>query len=381
MAPATPLTNRTFAIIGADTGSLIGFRGHLMTTLVKDGYQVHAIGPQPSAGQQAWFKKRGIAFHSIRIARNSLSPLRDIALYFELRKILRRIKPATLLSYMIKPTVFGIPAATAAGVPYRYALVNGLGYAFTERHGSLSWTLVNRVARLLYRNSLKRTSGVMFQNPDDAALFSELKLIPAATRRKIVNGSGVDIDYFAPAPLPAEPRFLMAARLLRDKGIAEYIAAAQTVRKSHPKATFHLVGPKDPNPSGFPFEEIMKAHDAGDIVYHDAVDDIRPLIAQSRVYVLPSYREGTPRSVLEAMSMGRPIITTSAPGCRETVINGNNGLIVKPRDHVSLAEAMQHLIDNPADCERMGQTSRAIAARKYDVRVVTADIMRFCLSD
>ena len=257
-------------------------------------------------------------------------------------------------------------------------MITGLGYAFIRRDGSTRWRLVHALARLLYWLGLRLSTCVIFQNRDDLAAFRQMGLLGRHKAAGVVAGSGVDIHRFAVRPLPDRPVFLMVARLLRDKGIGEYIAAAGIVRASHPEAEFHLVGPSDPGPAAFPLAEVEAAARAGTVIYHGATEDVRPFIAAARIYVLPSYREGTPRSALEAMAMGRPVITTDVPGCRAAVENGRNGILVPHAAAGPLAKAMIRLIGNPAEAARMGAEGRAIAEKTYDVRKVTAEIMRLC---
>jgi glycosyltransferase involved in cell wall biosynthesis len=192
-----------------------------------------------------------------------------------------------------------------------------------------------------------------------------------------VNGSGVDLDFFGVKPLPKAPSiFLLVARLLRDKGIAEYVDAARLLKGKYPTARFHLVGPLDPNPAAISRAQIDNWSREGVIDYFGSTTDVRPYIAGATVYVLPSYREGTPRSVLEAMSMGRPVVTTDVPGCRETVRHQYNGFLVPPRNSTALADAMKRFMNNPELAAAMGRNSRAIAEQKYDVRKVNAEILR-----
>ena len=289
---------------------------------------------------------------------------------------LREIWPDLILTCTIKPTVYGIPVAALIGVPRRFALITGLGYAFTPGRPKLRGRrIAGAAARVLYRMSLRGATAVVFQNVDDRQEFQSSGLL-GATAAYVVNGSGVDLDRFASVALPEEPRFLLIARLLRDKGLAEYLAAASIVKAARPAARFDLVGSPDPNPSAFPVSQVHAAAKAGVITYHGSVEDVRGLIAAARIYVLPSYREGTSRAVLEAMSMGRPVITTDAPGCRAAVSHGDNGLLVPVGSVEELAAAMTRLIDNPDEVRRMGARSRAIAEERYDVRLVTAEFMR-----
>jgi glycosyltransferase involved in cell wall biosynthesis len=360
-------------VIASETKSLGTTRGHLLLSLSLAGYEVYAVAP-PDAATARWLADRAIHFRPLQMARAALAPLGDALLAFRLYRKIRELRPDIVLTCAIKPTVYGIPAALIARVPNRHALITGLGYAFTDHHKSLHWRIVNLAARFLYGASLRLATTVTFHNADDCDEFRRLGLL-GGTAAHIVNGSGIDLDRFKVAPLPEEPRFLLIARLLRDKGLAEYLAAARLVKAVCPEARFDLVGDKDPNPSGFPISEVEAAVADGTIRYHGIVEDVRDLIAAARIYVLPSYREGTSRSVLEAMAMGRPVITTDAPGCRAPIAPGMNGLLVPVKDAVSLAKAMIRLIENPKEAEFMARNSRSIAEQRYDVRDVTAHMM------
>ncbi|MER8628395.1 glycosyltransferase family 4 protein [Mesorhizobium opportunistum] len=364
--------NRIVVVV-SEPKSLATTRGHFLVALRDAGYEVHALAPV-DAMTVRWLTENGIRFHPLPMERAAIAPFGDTLLAFRLYNKLRQIKPRIVLSCAIKPIVYGIPAALIAGIPRRHALITGLGYAFTDRHKSLRWRMINAVARLLYGASLRVATSVTFQNDDDRDDFRRQGLL-GRTPANVVNGSGVDLDRFKVAPLPEQPRFLMIARLLRDKGLAEYLGAAKQVKAVRPDARFDLVGDRDPNPSGFPVSEVEAAVADGTIRYHGPVEDVRRVIADSRIFVLPSYREGTSRSVLEAMAMGRPVITTDAPGCRAPIVPGFNGLLVPVGGTTPLAEAMIRLIDNPDETESMAKNSRSIAEQRYDVQKVTAHMM------
>jgi glycosyltransferase involved in cell wall biosynthesis len=280
-----------------------------------------------------------------------------------------------LISYTIKPVILGALAGGAAGVARIVSLVTGLGFAFTGEGGNLERRLARWAASRLYRAALRRSDLVLFQNRDDQALFRELGMLASDARTEIVDGSGVDIGHYRSSPPPPGPSFLMIARLLRDKGIREFAAAAKRLRREHPEVPVALVGYLDPSPNSLTQAELDELIECG-IRFHGRLDDVRPALAECSVYVLPSYREGTPRSVLEAMATGRAVITTDAPGCRETVIDGVNGLLVPPRDSDALYAAMLRFVAEPALAARMGEQSRRIAETRYDARKVSADMLR-----
>lgn len=365
-------------LIGSHAASLTNFRGALISALVKQGLEVHAAAPGLTADARTIdrLKELGVIGHDVPLARAGMNPFADLRALVALVVLMRRIAPDLVLAYTIKPVIWGTLAAWQAGVPKRFALITGLGYAFTgEAKGKRA--LIQKAARWLYAQALQRASLVFFQNPDDAAEFALLNLVPPGLPTAIVNGSGVDTNAFSPAPMPTGPiKFLLIARLLGDKGIREYAAAAEKLSALNPEIEFHLVGGHDLNPDAIRPNEIRAWQEAGHIVWHGELADVRPAITAAHVYVLPSYREGTPRTVLEAMAMGRPIVTTNAPGCRETVVDGENGFLVPVRNVSALAEAMQRFLDEPTLVRSMGHRSREIALEKYDVHKVNAVMLK-----
>ena len=358
------------ALIAGYTQSLVNFRGPLIEALIAAGHTVDAIGPDSDADTLAWLAKRGVLYTEIPLARATLSPLDDVTTLRAITNSLRIIAPDVVIAYTIKAVIYGMLAARIAGVPQRCAMITGLGYAFTNGDRSLKRRLIGGAARALYRIGLGQAQKVIFQNPDDLAVFRSLGIVRPFHQTGIVNGSGVDTTRFALAALPPEPVFLMIARLIADKGVGEYLQAARQVKKSRPEARFHLVGPADPNPAALPPGLLEQAVADGVVHYDGELADVRPAIAGASVYVLPSYREGTPRSVLEAMAMGRAIITTDAPGCRETVVDGLNGYLVPVKAVDELAQAMISLIDDPTRRSAMGTLSRELAVAKYDAQQV-----------
>jgi glycosyltransferase involved in cell wall biosynthesis len=231
-------------------------------------------------------------------------------------------------------------------------------------------------AMLLYRIALRRSGAVIFLNPDDERLFRSLRLLPAGATSHVLNGEGVDVARFSPVPLPERVSFLMIARLLKDKGIREFAEAAKRIKLSHPGARILLVGDFYASPDSLSREALDELIRCG-VDYRGFLTDVRPAIADCSVYVLPSYREGTPVSVLEAMAMGRAIITTDVPGCRETVSDGLNGLVIPARDADALYRAMSRFVEEPELAQSMGRESRKLAEAKYDVRKVNADLLRY----
>jgi len=253
-------------------------------------------------------------------------------------------------------------------------MITGLGFAFSST--GIKSAVTGIIAKRMYGIALSFNKNVFFQNPDDMHLFKVNGILKNSQKSTIINGSGVDLELFQPVPTPASLSFLLIARLIREKGIYEYAEAAKIVKKRFPHVNFRLVGFLDKNPSSISEKELESWIESNAIEYLGRLQDIRPAIANSSVYVLPSYREGTPRSVLEAMAMGRSIITTDAPGCRETVQHGQNGFLVPVKDVDALVNSMTHFIECPNDVVRMGHISRQIAVEKYDVRKVNAVILK-----
>jgi glycosyltransferase involved in cell wall biosynthesis len=367
--------NPRFLLVASYADSIPVFRGPLLKALTSVGWEVHVAAPGLDAMTDlcAALRANGITPHEIPLRRTGTNPISDIALLFALIRLMHRLRPDAILAYTIKPVVYGMLAASLCGVPRRFALVTGLGYAFTgERSG---W--MRSVATAMYRFALRHAHKVFFQNPDDERDFRRAGILAKAMPSVVVNGSGVDVDAYAFGGVrPEPPVFLMIGRLLGDKGVREYAEAARRVKAKEPGARFQMVGWIDTNPDAISQSELDAWIAEGTLEFLGKLDDVRPALAGSMAYVLPSYREGTPRTVLEAMAMGRPIITTDAPGCRETVIDGENGFLVPVGSVDALVAAMHRFIDDPTLAARMGRRSRELAEEKYDVRKVNAVMIR-----
>ncbi|WP_338412414.1 glycosyltransferase family 4 protein [Psychrobacter raelei] len=367
-----------FLIIASYPGSILKFRGALIEALQNKGFEIHIAAPEFGNHPEdvTALKNLGYNLHNIPLQRTGTNPLKDAAALSALYLIMKKVTPSYVMSYTIKPVIYGTLAAWAAKIPNRYALITGLGYAFQQVEETGHRSKLQKLIHGLYKQALAKTSKVFFQNPDDLNLFKQLELISSATPTAVVNGSGVDISEYEIAPLPitddqtTELRFLMIARLLGDKGVREYVQAAKRIKAKYPQTQFDLVGWIDDNPDSIEQQELDSWIKDGTINFWGKLADVKPAIAASSIYVLPSYREGTPRTVLEAMAMGRPIITTDAPGCRETVTDGVNGFLVPVKSVVGLTEAMEKFITDPGLINTMGKASRKIAEEKFDVHAV-----------
>ena len=289
---------------------------------------------------------------------------------------IKQIKPDVFLGYTIKPVIYGSLAAKIANVNRIYSMIEGLGYAFTG--SGIKRKMVGSLAKFLYRHTLKFQDKIFFLNPDDFALFNKMHLLRDLQQGVLLNGIGVDLDEFLPAPYPKTISFILIGRLVRDKGVNEYVEAAHIVKQQYPFAVFKLAGFIDKNPTAISEKKLRKWHESGKINYLGLLskETVIKAIANSSVYVLPSYREGLPVTVMEAMAMARPIITTDVPGCRETVQEGINGFLVSAKNVTDLVKAMKYFLDKPLQVEKMGQASREIAEEKYDVHKVNNTILQ-----
>jgi glycosyltransferase involved in cell wall biosynthesis len=371
-ASAARAAGPTIVLISSAALSLILFRSEFMRRMADRGFRVIALAPDFDPSSRGKIASFGAEAVDMSLDRTGQSPLRDIGDLVGLTRLLRRLSPDAVLGYFIKPVIYGSLAAWLAGVPHRYGMIAGLGYVFTPDGLRETWKrkAVRAAVKSLYRLSLSLCERAIFLNADDRRQFLSSRLVDES-KTVLVPGEGVDLDHFTPAPPVTAPlRFLLIARLLREKGLVEFAEAARIVRARHPQAEFHLLGPPDPNPGGLSLTLVEAWVREGVLSWTPEAEDVRPAIAACSVYVLPSYREGKPRSTLEAMAMARPIITTDVPGCRDTVVDGENGFMVPVRDARALAEAMMRFVDEPELIPVMGAQSRRIAEREFGVRKV-----------
>jgi glycosyltransferase involved in cell wall biosynthesis len=367
---------RSIALVTSSALSLTNFRLPLIAALSGAGLRVWALAPEFDAETRRLLTGAGAIPVEISLERTGMRPLRDLADAARLTRVLRRLRPDAVFSYFIKPIIYGSVAAKRAGVPRRFALMAGMGYVFTlGERPSRRRRLLRAIVERLYRRAFGACERVYFHNGDDLDEMVAMTLLPRE-KGVLLSGTGVDLEHFSPAPPVERPfRFLLAARLLREKGITEYVEAARTLRQHWPDVEFHLAGGLDPSPGGIDRAWLESCVRDGVIRWHGHVDDIRPHIAACSVYVLPSYREGKPRSTQEAMAMARPIVTTDAPGCRDTVREGVNGFMVPPRDSAALAAAMARFLEHPELIAPMGSESRRMAEEQFDVRRINATIL------
>lgn len=367
-------------VLGAQPEWLSGLRGPMIRDFLARGYRVTAIGAEEMREVRETLESWGAQYVVVPLHRAGLNPLRDLGSVIALYRTFRRLLPDLVLAYTVKPIVYGLPAARLAGVRRRFAMITGRGFAFLEGREPTR-RVARRLATILYRHGLASAHGVMFHNEDDRALFLREGMVQSDAATTRIWGSGIDLGRHEPAALPPAEvgalRFLMVGRLIRDKGVREYVEAARLTRQTYPAAVFRLAGPADPSPNGVGAGEIAGWQRDGVIDYLGPLADVRDEIAACHVLVLPSYAEGLPRSVLEAMAAGRAVITTSAPGCADTVEEGKSGLLVPVRDSAALAQAMAYCIEHPEFVRTAGDLALVRARAIFDVRKVNLAIGEF----
>ena len=358
-------------VLASDSKYALNFRGDLMHRMVMDGHEVYAVVLDRKFEPE--LNALGIKLVDISFGRTNINPFGDISLVFKYMKLFKKEKPDKIFSYTSKPVLYGSIAAGLCGIKDVYSLVPGMGYVF-GRSGIFA-RLLGLIVCALYFFAFACCKKVFFQNDDDIEYFTHRKIIKKEKCVKI-NGSGVNLARFAVCDVPNRISFIMASRLLRSKGVGEYLKAAEIVKRHHPDVVFRLIGGFDANPDSMVREDIQPYIDTNTIEYCGEVDDVRPYLKDSSVLVLPTYyNEGLPRSILEALAMGRPVITTAWKGGAEAVIDGKTGFLVPIKDIRELAKKMNWLVTHPSAVKAMGQAGVDSAIQKYDVNKVNDNIL------
>ncbi len=377
--PTTGATRKRgkLAIVCSLTSSLVNFRFDLIKRMVESGHEVVALGPENDGRTIEKLREIGVRFARFPMERVSLNPLRDLQTCLALYRHFRRERPEIVFSYTMKPVIYASIMARLTRVPHCYALISGFGYVFTDR-ASLSWRerWLKGLSKQLYRLALRSVDRTIVYNEADRRTLLDAAFIDDPSTLALVPGSGVNLDHFTPSTASTEPvTFLMIARLLKDKGLYEYVAAARRLKTTHPEVLVQLLGPIDPNPSSVTEADVDAWVQEGVIDYLGATDDVRPYLRDCSVYVLPSYREGLSRTILEAMASGRPVITSDAPGCADAIDPEETGLIVPVRDVEALHAAMVRFADAPSMIGRMGERARRVVEERFDVQAVNDRLM------
>ena len=364
-------------VVSPKNKTVYNFRGDLIKDMIAAGHDIYVTGPNRDFYDEVM--ALGIkGFFEIPLVKDNTNPLGDLGYLNRLRSLMKELRPDMVFSYTVKPVIYGSLAASMCGVKRVYGMITGLGRAYSAQ--GLKPAVVRTVTKLLYMPALKKCDNVIFQNPDD---LGQLVKMGCLDRKKavIVNGSGVNMERFKRTPLADEPVFLMVSRIIREKGVLEYCEAAKAVKAERPEARFILLGAFDNSIGGLSRDEVMPYVDSGIIELPGEARDPVRYYQESSVYVLPSYyREGLPRTILEAMSCGRPIITTDWTGCRLAVEDGESGYLVPVKDAAAVADRMKRLIEDPELLRRMGERSYELCCEKFDVHKVNRsmrDIMRY----
>lgn len=358
-------------VLSSYTTSLFWFRIDMMQAFLNAGYDVVAVGDAPEAEWCDKFLQLGIRYRQIPVQRNGTNPIADLKTLSAICKLLKSERPDKIFSYQAKTVIYGGIAARICGIRDVFPLIAGTGSVFWGN----GWKrrLIRAVLTAEYKIGLKKASHIFFQNRDDLSAFLSHSIL-SKERVVMINGSGVNLEKFAFTPLPNAVGFLCISRLIRDKGVYEYLEAARGIHKRHPNIHCVLVGPFDTNPSAICADELQPFIDDGSIEYVGEQKDVRPFLRACTAFVLPSYHEGIPKTALEAMAIGRPVITTDAPGCREVVTDRKNGYTVPVKNVDAIVKAMEKIIADPLQTQRMAVAAREIAEEKYDVRIINAII-------
>lgn len=369
--------SKKIVLIGTTATSLYGFRADLIKKLVMEGHTVYAFTSEYSDGDLEKVKALGAEPITYKLSRGGLNPFADIQSMFELRNKLKKIQPNIVFSYFTKPVIYGTLAAKLANVPKKVGMIEGLGSPFTiHKHGqSTKVKFIRNMQVFLYRLTFPFLDKIIFLNPDDPVdLIVKNKIHHRDDAIVNLGAIGLDLSLYRYEEWGSEKEisFIFIARLLAEKGVFEYIESARIIKKKYSSIKFKIIGGLDTeNPYGLKKEQLDKIIEEGIVEYHGFVHNVHDYIRETAVFVLPSYyREGVPRSTQEAMAIGRPVITTDVPGCRETVIDGVNGFLVPKWNPEALAEKMMYFIEHPEQVTIMGNESYKIAMEKFDANKV-----------
>ena len=366
---------KKIVLIGTVASSFLIFRANLIQVLLKQQHVVYAFISEYKEEELSKIEALGAIPITYELNRGGINPLADAKATYGLTKKIKEIAPDLVFSYFSKPVIFGTLAARLAKVPRVIGMLEGLGYAFTEQPEGLTKKaqLIKRIQVFLYKIALPQLDNIIFLNPDDPKDLLEAYHIKVK-KLDVLGGIGLDLVKYSHQPIEnidSSINFLFIGRMLKEKGIHDFISAAKIVKQIYPEIQFTVLGAIDSsNPGALQQSELDRLVSLNIINYPGQVDDVQKWIADSHVFVLPSYREGVPRSTQEAMAIGRAVITTDVPGCRETVVDGINGFLVEKWNPQALAEKMIYFIEHPEEIAIMGYESYKIAQDKFDVHKV-----------
>ena len=356
------------AIVTTYAHKVFKARKELLSEISEQGHQIIVMGPEEPSLCDMACSQLGAEYYQLNILRHNTNPFKEFKALLDTSRMIRLARVDCVLVYGTRMIPNIVIASKLTKVPNIIGVVNGAGNLLMLR--GIKGNFLRFLSFPMLKVALKFVNTVVFQNNDDYADFREYKLI-SKNNAIVTNGSGVNIEDYSLMPLPDKMEFLLVTRITGAKGINEFLEAAKIVNQQYPEVKFSLVGQKDDNDGSVDWEKLYRYQEQGIIRYHGESHDVIEHLKKCKVYVFPSYyREGVPRSVLEALAVGRPVITTDSPGCRETVIDGVNGFLIKPKDINSLVEKMLWMIENPKDVEAMAKESRSIAVNKFDVNAI-----------
>ncbi|CAJ1800456.1 N,N'-diacetylbacillosaminyl-diphospho-undecaprenol alpha-1,3-N-acetylgalactosaminyltransferase [Aeromonas hydrophila] len=365
------MKNKKIVLVANTSWSMFNFRGGVIQHLLNAGCKLTVIAPLDDFSEK--LRAMGCEVVALPMSAKGTNPVQDLKLVYTLYSLYRKVAPDFIIHYTIKPNIYGSLAAKFAKIP-SLAITTGLGYTFLNNN------LVAKVARLLYKLAFHFPKEIWFLNEDDRQVFLQHQLVSQA-KAVLLHGEGVDLAHFSPRAQLAPDgklRFLLIARMLWDKGVGEYVESAKIVRQQYPQAVFQLLGACGvANPSVIEREQIAKWEQAGMVEYLGTTPDVRPIIANADCVVLPSYREGIPRTMIESAAMAKPLIVTDVPGCRDVVIPGQTGFLCPAKDVAALAHCCVKFINmNAEQTSKMGEAGRTLMVSKFDEQLVIAQYLR-----
>ncbi|QDO94308.1 glycosyltransferase family 4 protein [Formosa sediminum] len=370
------MSKKRILLVASFSPSLINFRGDFIESLIQNNFEVYTASPDYTEEVKQQLLTLGAHPVVYKLERTGLNPLNDLKSISELKAIIKTHDIDLVFPYTVKPVIYSSIAANSCNVPV-ISLITGLGFAFTGL--TFKARTLQRLNEFLYKISIRKNKVIVFQNKDDYKLFLDRKIIPKTNKVAFVGGSGVNLNKYKTRVndnTSNKIKFLLVARLIKEKGIELYIAAAKKLKKTYPEAEFHIIGEPDNSPSSIKLEKLNKLNSKGIVVYHGKQNNVPEHLYHTDVFVLPTYyREGVPRSILEALSVGLPIITTNTPGCKETVKKDYNGILIAPNNLEELVEAMAVFLKTPSKIKEMGRNSRLYAEQRFDVNIINKELI------
>jgi len=370
------MEKKRILLIASYANSLIRFRGDFIKSLIEKGFEVFTAAPDYTDDDVEVIRAIGARPIEFKLQRTGLNPVKDLKSIQELKSIIKENHIDLVFPYTIKPVIYGSLAANRCKISV-ISLITGLGYAFTGRSSKAK--VLQKITETLYKLSIRKNKIIVFQNKDDYQLLLDRNVISKNQKISFVSGSGVNLKEFSFKEKNATENvsFLLIARLIEEKGITLYLEAAKMLKAKYPKTEFHLIGAPETSPSAISEDEIKMMHGEGVIIFHGSQSNIEEHLHKRDIFVLPSYyREGLPRTTLEACACGNPIITTDSVGCREAVKEGKNGFLIKPKNLEALIQSMEYFITNPDRIKEMGINSRKYAEERFDVNIINNDLVQ-----